>query len=50
LFKAFASLVTTFWSPWISLVECSCSSFALVIFLCTGEKLFPLSNDVDEGC
>jgi hypothetical protein len=32
LFKAFASLVVIFWSPWISLAECSRSSFALVVF------------------
>jgi hypothetical protein len=32
LFKAFACLVVTFWSPWISLVERSHSSFALVVF------------------
>jgi hypothetical protein len=31
LFKAFACLVVIFWSPWISLVECSCLSFALVV-------------------
>jgi hypothetical protein len=32
LFKAFACLVVIFWSPWISLAECSRSSFALVVF------------------
>jgi hypothetical protein len=31
LFKAFAYLVVICWSPWISLVECSHSSFALVL-------------------
>jgi hypothetical protein len=31
LFKAFACLVVTFWSLWISLVERSHSSFALVV-------------------
>jgi hypothetical protein len=50
LFKAFACLVVIFWSPWISLVERSRSRFALVIFLCAGKELFPLSVDVDEGC
>jgi hypothetical protein len=30
LFKAFACLVVIFWSPWISLAEHSCSSFAVV--------------------
>jgi hypothetical protein len=32
LFKSYACLVVIFWSPWISLAERSCSSFALVIF------------------
>jgi hypothetical protein len=32
LFKAFACLVVIFWPPEISLVECSHSSFALVVF------------------
>jgi hypothetical protein len=32
LFKAFACLVVNFWSRWISLAECSHSSFALVVF------------------
>jgi hypothetical protein len=50
LFKAFACLVVIFWSPWISLAECSRSSFALVVFLCAGEELPPLFGDADEGC
>jgi hypothetical protein len=50
LFKASACLVVIFWSPWISLVERSSSSFALVIFLCAGEELLPLFSDADEGC
>jgi hypothetical protein len=50
LFKAFACLVVIFWSPWISLAERSHSSFALVVFLCANEELFPLPDDVDEGC
>jgi hypothetical protein len=33
LVKAFACLVLIFWSRWISLVECSRSSFALVVSL-----------------
>jgi hypothetical protein len=32
LIKAFACLVLVPWSPWISLVEHSCSSFAPVVF------------------
>jgi hypothetical protein len=32
LFKALACPVVIFWSPWISLTECSRSSFALVVF------------------
>jgi hypothetical protein len=50
LFKAFACLLVIFWSHWISLAERSHSSFALVIFLCAGEELLPLSGDADEGC
>jgi hypothetical protein len=50
LFKAFACLVVVFWSPWISFAERSRSSFVLMVFLCAGEELFPLSSDVDEGC
>jgi hypothetical protein len=50
LFKAFTCLVVIFWSPWISLAERSRSSLALVNFLCAGEELLPLSDDVDEGC
>jgi hypothetical protein len=42
--------VVIFWSPWISLAERRCSSFALVVFLCAGEVLLPLSGDADEGC
>jgi hypothetical protein len=44
------SSVMAFGSQWISLVEHSRSSFALVSILCTGEHL-PLSfDDADEGC
>jgi hypothetical protein len=50
LFKAFACLVVIFWSPWISLAKRSRSSIALVVFLCAGEELLPLSSDVDERC
>jgi hypothetical protein len=50
MFKAFACLVVIFWSPWISLVERSCSRFALVVFLCAGEELVLLSDNADEGC
>jgi hypothetical protein len=50
LFKAFAYLVVIFWSPWIRIAERSRSSFALVVFLCAGEELLPLSNDANEGC
>jgi hypothetical protein len=50
LFKVFACLVVIFWSPWISLAKHSCSIFALVVFLCAGEELLPLSGDADEGC
>jgi hypothetical protein len=50
LFKVFACLVLIFWSPWISLAERTRSSFALVVFLCAGEELLPLSSDADEGC
>jgi hypothetical protein len=50
LFKAFACLVVIFWSPQISLAECSRSSFALIDFLCAGEELLPLAGDADEGC
>jgi hypothetical protein len=50
LIKAFACLVMVCWSPFISLVERSCSSFALVLLLCAAEELLPLSGDVDEGC
>jgi hypothetical protein len=32
LIKAFACLEVIFWSPWLSLVERSRSSFALVVF------------------
>jgi hypothetical protein len=32
LFKVFACLVVIFWSTWISLIERSRSSFALVVF------------------
>jgi hypothetical protein len=32
LFKSFASLVVSFWSPWISLAERSRSSFDPVVF------------------
>jgi hypothetical protein len=41
-----------FGSRWISLVERSRSSFALVVFiyLCAGEDLTPSSSDADEGC
>jgi hypothetical protein len=42
--------VVIFWSPWISLAECSCSSFALVDFLCVGEELLPFFGNADEGC
>jgi hypothetical protein len=49
LFKAFASVVVIFLSPWISLVEHSRSSFALVVFLCAGEELLPLSGNANEG-
>jgi hypothetical protein len=42
--------VVIFWSPWISLARHSRSSFALVVFLCVGEELLPLSDDADEGC
>jgi hypothetical protein len=42
--------VVIFWSPWISLAECSLSCFALVVFPCVGEELLPLSSDTDEGC
>jgi hypothetical protein len=43
LFKAFACLVVIFWSPWISLVECSHLSFALVVFCMQVRNYFPLS-------
>jgi hypothetical protein len=42
--------VVIFWSYWISLAERSRSSFALVIFLCVGEELLPVSSNADEGC
>jgi hypothetical protein len=42
--------VVIFWSPWISLANHSHSCFALVVFLCAGEELPPLSGDADEGC
>jgi hypothetical protein len=42
--------VVIFWSPWICLAECSRSIFALVVFLCAGEELLPLSSDADGGC
>jgi hypothetical protein len=48
--KAFAYLLVIFWSPWISPAEHSRSTFALVVFLCVGEELLPLSGDADEGC
>jgi hypothetical protein len=50
LFKAFACLAVIFWSPQISLAECSHSSFDLVVFLCAGEELLPLFGDADGGC
>jgi hypothetical protein len=49
LFKAFAYLVVIFRSSWISLAERSRSTFALVVFHCVGEELFPLSGDADDG-
>jgi hypothetical protein len=34
----------------ISLAECSCSSFALIVsYLCAGEYLPPPSSDADES-
>jgi hypothetical protein len=50
LLKVFVCLVVIFRSPRISLVEHSRSSFALVDFLCAGEELLPLTDNVDEGC
>jgi hypothetical protein len=50
LFKGFACLAVIFWSHRISLAESSHSSFALMVFLCTGEEPLPLSGDADEGC
>jgi hypothetical protein len=32
LFKICACLVVIFWTPWISLAECSHSNFALIVF------------------
>jgi hypothetical protein len=44
------SSFVAFGSRWISLVERSRSSFALVIFtMCVGEDLPPSSGDADEG-
>jgi hypothetical protein len=41
-----------FGSRRISLVERSCSSFTLVVFiyLCAGEDLTPSSGNTDKGC
>jgi hypothetical protein len=50
LFKAFACLTVIFWSPQISLVKRSRSSFALVVFPVCSEKLLPLFGDADNGC
>jgi hypothetical protein len=47
--KSFACLVVICGSPWISLAERSCSSFALVVSY-AGEDLFPLSGKANEGC
>jgi hypothetical protein len=49
LFSASACLVVIFWSPWISLAERNRLSFALMVFLCAGEELLPLSGDANEG-
>jgi hypothetical protein len=38
-----------FWSPWISLAKHRRSSFALVVFLCAGEELLPLSINADKS-